>query len=563
MECKKYFYLWFLLAVFMTGVSITSVQSQDFDFDDILDESPDQSSNFIEARMLMITGQHDEAAEKLEILLENDPNNAIFLYELARCYAETGDNIRALGAAEQASLNDPNNTWILQLLANLAGKNGRDDLAENTYGQLLQLHPERSNYAINQAYHLLLMGDRQKALNVLNEVEKTTGINPEISLKKISILRNNDETDEVEKEYKKLVGAFPENIDYRMELATFLESEGKTDSALREYRRILELDPTFAQAKVRISELEFGDLSWSGRLSSLRPLIENPDLNPDEKIKAVIPALIEHSENFQPELSAGLLETAAILVDLHSGKAEVHALAGDIAFTSYQYRMAIDHYQDALQLQTNIVQVWFNLMESILKIRDFDLLNETVIEGMDFYPNQALFNYYLFRSHLGNGELSQANSALRRAKMIGQRQRELHSYFAVGDARLAFENGEPETALEIMEEAIKVFPNEGFLWVNYAELLFLSNKKEANFDKALNKAKALMPNEPELIFLEIRHKYEMEKLEDAAILMEQLIDYDMVTRPDIFQLGMNIFEATNNEKAELLRQKKKKFNSNQ
>ncbi|GEM_PF-2379783 len=528
--CYQFFALSLVLAL-TTGIS-HSLKAQDFDFpEDVV--VPDLQAEFIEARMYMLMGQYDQAAEHLEKLLEQDSENAVFLYELARCYNQMNQTSRALEYANRAHRYDPRNSWILQLKANLADAEDRNDLAESAYAKLMELHPERTNYGINRAYHLLLLGQREEAIEVLNQAESISGVNPELTAKKISIFKADNDFGAIEKEYQKLLKAFPRNVDFRMEYGSFLESTHQIELAIEQYQKVLDSRPDHSRARLRIAELETGELEGDERLEALLPLIRDEDVELDEKIQALIPLLMELSEDYQPGVAGKLLEAGLSLIEEHPERAEPRALTGDIAFSSYQFNQAAKLYREALDIRSDVVQVWFNQFESLLQIKDYEKLIDRVNEGLDFYPNQALFFYYLARGQMGIGELETAENTLRRATLMGRRQPELNLYFSLGEATLGKKRGEVEKGIEILNQATEDMPGQADLLLMKADLLLHQEENLEEVATVLDEVQTYTPNHPEYLFARARLNYLKDDKEAADRYMAQLEKYDIKDREDI------------------------------
>lgn len=510
----------------------SNLTAQDFDFPEI-EEVPNLESDFIEARMWMILEQYDQAVDLLEQLLDKDPNNAVFLYEMARSLDQTGETARALEYAERAHRYDPNNSWILQLLANLAAATDRDDLAEESYRKLLTLHPGRTNYGISRAYHLLLMDRRDEAIEALNQVEMTSGITPELSRKKISIFSADENWEAIDREYKQLTNAFPRNTEYKMEYASFLEKRNELERAKKLYREILSIDPGFSRARMQLSELEMGEQGGEDRLQALRPLLEDPSVELDEKIQALMPLLVQLSEQFDPQLVASLTEISEKLTQQHPERAESFAIAADIQFSGYQFVRASELYAKALAIRPGIIQLWLNEFESLLRSGEYSNLKERVEEGMDFYPNQALFQYYLARSLTGMDKITEAENALRRGLLMSRRQPELRLYFYLAESVLQSAKGDLTAAKETINNAIIEFPAEPDLLLSKGAI-FLSNEETGNeMVDLLQKLEQLIPHDPDYLFLAARYYHLSGDSEKALQYFEAISRYDISDRRDI------------------------------
>lgn len=538
----------FLLLFF--GVEATA---QNFDFDDFFEEAPNLEEEFIVARMYMITGQYDEAATRLNDLLSKDPDNGVFLYELSRTYEALGEREKALDAAQSAHRNAPDNSWILQLLANISSALDRNDLAEDAYRKLLEIQPHRSNYAISRAYHLLMLSDREEAIRVLDRTESLIGVTPELSAKKISIYRGDGNTVKIEAEYRSLLEAFPHNNSFRLEMVDFFLFTNQEGKAIATLEEILEIDPEQSRAQVLLARLKGS--TEEDPLLAIHPVIANPSIDPDEKIRELFPFLIKLSEDYDPELAWGLSNAAVVLTDLHPQRAEVFAIAGDVAFSSYQFAAAKEYYSKGLDLRSNVIQVWFNYLESVLRLRDYDQLLQETERAIDYYPNQALFYYYLSRAYSGIGKPVMGKSAFSRADLMSRRQPGLGAYMRIAEAELELASGNGLTAFEIIESGLGEMGLEADLLLTKARILTHFHEDEEQLQKVLSQLEKIVPWDPDYLIFKALFLHRKGEMNEAANLMDKIKDYDFSFSKHVLEAGLEIYKELRPERAaEILEQ---------
>jgi predicted Zn-dependent protease len=553
---KKFILLFAAVSLHLFSIGI-ELSAQNFDFDDFFEEAPNLETEFIEARMYMITGQFDEAESRLNDLLTQDPDNGIFLYELARTYEALGEREKALEAAQNAHRNEPANEWILQLLANIATQLERDDLAEDAYRKLLDIHPHRSNYAISRAYHLLLLSDRKEALNVLDNTERIIGVTPELSAKKISIYRADGDADKIEKEYRNLLKAFPQNSSYRMELVDFFLVTNQEEKAKSELEKVLSIDARNSRAQVLLARLEGS--AEEDPLTAIYPIISNPTIDADEKIRELIPFLIQLSEKYDQALSAGLSKASKTLTELHPDRAETMALAGDVAFSSYQFLTAKKYYLSALEIRTNVVQVWFNYLESLLRLRNYEQLQKETERALEYYPNQALFYYYISRAHAGIGDLDLASSAFSRANLMSRRQAGLGVYVVLAEAELELMSENISAAYEIVEKGVSDFGPEPDLLLTKARILTHYKEENVQLGTILNQLEVQVPKDPDYLILRALYLHRTGDENEAVALMDRVREYDFYNSKHVLEAALKVYSNTRPDTAEEIKQQLNRF----
>ncbi|TVQ49252.1 MAG: hypothetical protein EA362_04830 [Saprospirales bacterium] len=534
--------------IFMGG----QISAQEFDFDEFFEEAPNLETEFLEARMFMITGQYDEAAERLNNLLSQDSDNAVFLYELARTYDALGQQDRALDAAQSAHRNAPDNEWMLQLLANLSANMDRSDLAEDAYRKLLEIHPHRSNYAISRAYHLLLLSDREQALEVLHTIERRVGVTPELAAKKISIYRGDGDKGNIENEYRKLIKAFPKNSSFRMEMVDFFLVSDQEEKAKTVLEEVLEIDPENSRAQVLLARMA-GSME-DDPLAGIHSIISNPSIDADEKIRELIPFVIQLSESYNPELSAGLARAAETLTGLHPERVEAMALAGDVAFSSYQFVAAKNYYASALEIRTNVVQVWFNYLETLLRLRDFEMLFKETERALEYYPNQALFYYYLSRAYAGKGELDMARTTFSRANLMSRRQPGLGVYMVLAESELELKSENVQEALDLVDTGLREFGPEPDLIIAKARILTEFKENPVELEAVLDQIEKSVAADPDYLILRALHTKGSGDQEKAGEIMDVVMQYDFSMSRHVLEAAVKIFNEVRPDQAEEIRQ---------
>ena len=160
----------------------------------VVTASPDNSiksltreAMFINAMQSKLLGNLNEAALRFNSIIKDDPNNYASYFQLAQIYYELGDFVKSEVAGQKALELNPNDEWHYVFLGQI--KAGKNDFlgAANVYEKLITFKKSNDIDLYYDWVMLLEKADKyDKALQVLNQMEKKFGLNDEILLEKIS-----------------------------------------------------------------------------------------------------------------------------------------------------------------------------------------------------------------------------------------------------------------------------------------------------------------------------------------------------------------------------------------
>ncbi len=262
------------------------------------------------------------------------------------------------------------------------------------------------------------------------------------------------------KEYLKLIGAYPYNVNYRFLLARFYEDQGEAARAIQVYRDVLEVDPGNAEATIALAGSQSKNKNDLTYLSALKPVFEKEDLGIDLKIEKLIPIITKVADTADKELATAGIELTTILEEIHPDDAKGYAASGDLLYHSNQLRPALEKYQKSLALSENNFLVWENVMYIHLELGDYRKLLNTTENVMDIFPNKAVV-YYLngLASHeLGNN--TEALASLNQSLLMSARDGVLKYKIYKLQGKIYCANGQPDKAQKVFDKAIELNSQE-------------------------------------------------------------------------------------------------------
>jgi tetratricopeptide (TPR) repeat protein len=345
-----------------------------------------RQSAFLTAERERILAHWDKALEAYKTFLFENPEYDAAWYGLSRTYAATNDLVNALDAIAKAVAKDPNNQWYLLYQADLFERIGRNKDALATYEILVKRFPETSEFYEKLAYLAVLNNDPKRGLKALEKLEQFEGITEDNIAKKHLIYLGLNDRKKAAGEYRKLSDAYPNTVRYRYQLADFYQQIGDQANAQKTWEEIARRFPNDPLASRALATQQTGtDTEY---LSSIRPLLADPRVDMDTKIKKIIPFLSKIEGNKDPAFSTTFQELGAILEKTHPEDAKAWSISGDILYLSNKGTDALDRYRRCLQLNQGIYSVWENTLLLLLEQKNYVEVINMAEKALDFFPNQ-------------------------------------------------------------------------------------------------------------------------------------------------------------------------------
>lgn len=325
-------------------------------------------------------------------------------FQLSRLYDQMEDNQKAIDYAKKAASLDPKNKWYQIQLAETLEKIGKDKDAVEVYRSLIDKNgfetglSEEMYFRLAHAY--VRISEPAKAIKVLEELEKKTGIDEDITDKKRLTYEVMNEPKKAALELKKLADAYPQIIGYQHQAAEYFLKLGDKTTAHDFYQRILKNDPTDSKARMALATKQAPSVSnASGSaevnyLNSLKDIFQKPAINIDEKIKTILPYAQKIAEGKDKALAAAGLQLAEILEKAHPSEAKSYALLGDMLYYNGRPSEALTKYKKCLELNKSIFAVWEQKMYTEDELGLYDDLIKTSEAASDLFPNQAIAFYF-------------------------------------------------------------------------------------------------------------------------------------------------------------------------
>jgi tetratricopeptide (TPR) repeat protein len=423
-------------------------------------------------------GKLDGAAKLFQEVLQKNPKCDACAFQLARVYTEMKDNQKALEYAKQAVTIDAKNKWYKMALAESYEKSNKDKEAAEVYKAIIEQNLFDNDYSREIYFRLTFcyvrMSDPNKALKILDDMEKKTGYAEDITTKKVTIYEALGDNKKAAIELKKLADKFPHDIGYQQLAAEYFQKLGDKNIANEFYQRILKIDPSNSKALLATATATKPNASGNGSnsdieyLNSLKDLFKKSDIKIDDKIKTFLPYAQKIAEGKNKALAAVGLELAQIIETAHPTEAKSYSLTGDMLYYNGKVAEAIEKYKKCTQINKSVYAVWEQLLYAQEELGLYADMLKTSEQALDLFPSQASAFFFNGLANEKKGNLSDAVASLEQAVMMSSKKPALkHDVFV----ELGVTHAKAKTydkAEKAFEDALKLNNKSSIAMIKYA-----------------------------------------------------------------------------------------------
>ena len=452
-----------------------------------------QESALVEAVAQYNEGRYREAVTILKSILDANPANDAAHYYLALCETFLGQASDAASHLKEAARLDPSNYWYRDRLARLYVAIQEPELAIETYESLIRDYPKNTDiyYTLVQLY--MQLGDTERILSTLDEIETVTGKDEMVTLTRYDILMKQQKYEEAYKMLEEYNDSFssPRILSAMGDwnIAHFRDS-----LALDNYTEALSYDSGSPQALLGVSEVYRFRSDYPNYFAAVNAFVKGEEVPLESKAR-YLESLFRHTDaqflrNFKPNLDLLVEEFTALAPTDTLVAATVipyYYNTGEGPKASAMARECSEANPSSLAMRGLYVQL-------LSLISDWDgLLGEAERAYTDF-PSEIGF---LEMKTVAEYQLKDYDALIADSeRMIAAAPRDtavlLRAYTGIGDVYHL--KGDSRKSFAAYEKALKLDPANCPVLNNYAYYLALEGKK---LKKAYTMSKVTIEKEPD------------------------------------------------------------------
>ncbi|MBL7930815.1 MAG: tetratricopeptide repeat protein [Bacteroidia bacterium] len=449
---------------------------------------------FITACQERKKGNLHEAMKLLEECKNINPQDPAVRYEMAMIYKLLGVRDLALSNAKFCAEADKNNEWYQLLLIDCYKDTKQFLQAIKVREALVKKFPEKSEFKEDLAIEYAMTDQYDKSFKIYEEIERTYGINEQLTLNKVKLLKSQGKWREVEAELQRLSDTDKNEARYYGYLAELYLEQNDLAKAKNMYDKIQAVDPQNPTLELALHDYYSALRDDREAYEHLKKAFNNPNLEPAAKASIIGTFYTKAEANDSVSYRKGM-ELTTIMLQAHPGDTESNALYADFLRLKGKNKEAAVYYYKAASLERKDFRVWDNLLYIDYETGQFDSLEHHSSMAMEFFPNQP--EYYKYNG-IANAQLYKYKEAARALKdgmefVVDNNRQRMDFLSLLGDAYYNLK--EYQKSDEAFEQALKIDADNTYVLNNYAYYLSLRREGLDRAEKLSKRANDLRPND--------------------------------------------------------------------
>ena len=504
---------------------------------------------FVDALKAKLLEDYEDAEKLFQRSLKLDPNNAAAYYELAVIYFRQGDYDQALKHIKPAVELEATNKWYSLLYAEVLSYKNQFMQAAGVYERLIKQNPAEVELYFDWAYMLIKAEKFEEAIKVYDTFEAEMGIDENVIVQKQRLYVRMGKIEKAAAEVKKLIASDPAEPRFYKLLADLYEANNMKDKAAKVYEDLLRIDRDNPNALLYLAEMYRMKGDQAQAMEHLKKAFSNPAMDIDTKVRILFPYLQQMIAN-QTDKKEEAFMLAELLIESHPAEAKAHAIYGDLLYQDKQLDNALAQYQQALELDSSVFEIWQQIFFIQSERKQYEELARITTSALELYPNQPIV--YFFNGIANNqmkkyeeaaeiltlGEPLVIENPVLKAQMLSTLAESYNYLKRYAESDSAF------------ERSLLSDPDNAFTLNNYSYYLSLRGENLERAEEMSARSNELVPGNASFEDTYAWILYKMEKYEQAKEWIEKAIEHDGGENPVILEhYGDILFKLGEEDKA--------------
>ena len=467
----------FLVLFFFASLSVFAQDSSQWVIDS--DNQRKFDYYFYDALSAKAQGKYAEAFDLFQHCHALDSTNANVLSELSGFYNVLQEKGKALTYLQKAVEKDPNNYYYNMMLASLSKELDRKEEAIDIYKKILETHTDKTDVYMALAEVYNDNGDLEKAIEVLDELEKSVGVREAITLNKFRLYSMLSEKGKAFDEIDSIIKKNPDNLSYILLLGDLYLQDNQLDKSLEQYKKVEAIDADLPA--LVLSMVTYYEKSGKPELAQkeINRALVSPMFEVDVKLQLLTRYIAMLQSNKTDTKIANPL--FATLFDQHPHNAQLNFLYGSVLLLQENKEAAMKQFEIYTTAEPENPGGW----EQMLRIALPDSLDRVVSiteKALKYIPDAYQFYFYLGGAKYQQEKYKEALAIFKAGlEIMGEENPPVKSDFYAQIGDLNYHLGNRDIAFENYEKALKLNPQNLGVLNNYSYYLSI---KDENLDKA-------------------------------------------------------------------------------
>ena len=470
-------------------------------------------------------------------------------YALSDVYLKTGDYTNAAYYGQIAADIEPENKWYHLHLAQVYDQSGRNEQAVNSLKKILEYHPTDIDVLYRLSTNYTDIGELEKSNEMLDKILQLRGSAFEIHLNKFQNYNALNQTEKALEELHRMRELHPGNLSTLQTISQFyleLDMEEEAKEVLFEAR---DRNPNDTNTLILLAEIFISNNEWEELGDTFVMMMENPMINPPQKMELVRFILIKYQNEPEEEiLSEQAQKVIEALSENEPDYAPAQMVSADYFLQNNEMEKALMSLERATEIDPNQAEAWAQRIQILFSLNRYEEVIALSEEADENAPDNAFVQFFTGASYMFEGWHEQAETWLENASMAPSRRNFRSAiYGTLGDVKQQLDKW--EETVDAYERALRLDPENTTTMNNYAYYLSVRNE---NLEKALEMATQAVESDPQnSSFLDTLGwvYYQMENYEQARNYIQQSIDTGSASAEVFEHMGDVLAAAGNQEQA--------------
>ena len=475
-------------------------------------------------------------------LLKINPQHDAALFYLAKIHLINGKKEEAIRSMRAAAQADTLNFWYQLQIAQMFIVDQQPLLAIQVYEDLLAQYPQKRDIYYDLANLYLSQRNPDKALALLEEIEKIWGTTEETGFYRFNLLLIQGKENEAKTLLEELAQSYPSPRILTIMGDVFIQSENDS-LALAYYNEAISQDPNYIPAIFGQAEVFRIRHEYDAFFSKMYLFMDENYVEASLKID-YMDQLLQN----RPFAATFLKQIDTLFTKIYqrhqSDTTVVYRYAGFSIQAGLEKR-AVDVFQDFVRLYPKERGAWLQYLSLIHYLQYWDRLYEVSQEALQLFPKDLDFMTMSGIAAWQTDHPSLAISIFESTIPMAKNKNDFLSrtWSILGD--LYHSEGDPKKSFQSYEKSLKIDPDQIGTLNNYAYFLSLSGEK---LQKAYEMSKKTIEAEPKnATYLDTFGwiLYKQGRYQEAKAIFRQVLMYGTDVSAEVLDHYAEILFALN------------------
>lgn len=435
--------------------------------------------------------EYSSAYDFLQHCMGIDSTNANVLFELGNFFKSIQNNDEAYNYYQKSTQYSPDNYYYNMSLASAALDKQEFKEAAQTYEKLIKKDPSKIELYMYLSEAYRLDGDFPKSIEALNDLERTMGVNENITIQKFKLYSALNDKKKAYEEVQRYIDRNPNDIRYYVLLGNLYLQDGKTQEAYMALSKAKLIDPENSYLVSSLANYYETVNDKNAAESELSTALFSSKIDTDTKIDILTQYITLLQQNEQDIKKANPI-LDSLMVE-YPQESKFNLLYGNLLMV--EDRKSEANFQFRIFAESNPTNPlgWEQLLQST-DMDSIDALIDICQSAISYIPDQPLFYFYLSIGEHQKKEYDKSLETLNKGLgYVPANNPRLLSEFYSQAGNLYYELGKIDSAFIQYDKALQYNPQNLPVLNNYSYYLSLVRK---DLDKAEKMSSITVKAEP-------------------------------------------------------------------